>query len=311
MHRFLPLLLVVAACAVEPVDIEESQLAAGHTVDVLVPLAGSPTAIVQDGGTLFWIDRNDATLVKMPAGGGVTTVLATGAQALAPWTLAADATHVYWWDGAAIQRTPRAGGVSTTLAAASEVYGIAVQGSYVYWTGENAVHRALRTGGSAKVIATGSTPSPLVVDSFFVFYADAHVLGGSNEIVRIPNGGGAKVVLSKNEDALGLVGDASGLVWKRFWTGDVRKGSKYMPGATTITDSGGGWGDLAITAADVWWTTGPVLHRVSRSGGAREEVYTAPEWANSVAIDGSYIYLAVDAPYEGDPDGGQIIRVHL
>jgi hypothetical protein len=99
MHRFLPLLLVVAACAVEPpedVAIEEHELAAAHGVDVLVPLAGAPIAIVQDGGTLFWIDRNDATVVKMPAAGGVTTVLATGAQALAPWTLAADATHVYW-----------------------------------------------------------------------------------------------------------------------------------------------------------------------------------------------------------------------
>ena len=40
------------------------------------------------------------------------------------------------------------------------------------------------------------------------------------------------------------------------------------------------------------------------------DVYTAPEWANSVALDGSYIYLATDPPYEGDPDGGQIIRVH-
>lgn len=101
----------------------------------------------------------------------------------------------------------------------------------------------------------------------------------------MPRGGGAVTVPSSDEDALGLAIDGSNVFSKRFWTGDVRRGSKWMPGATTIAPDGGGWGDLDLDAADVWWTTGPLLHRVAKTGGAGEVVYEAPDWANSLAID--------------------------
>jgi len=287
-------------------------------VTILASGLGQPFALAGEGDTLFWIDADAKQLLSMPKAGGAITVLATGADTQSPWSVAADASYVYWLDAAdaTVRRTPRAGGASVILATAQPsqgLAGIATDGSYVYFSsydgnGTGVVRRVSKWGGFVQTLATGTNPTALVVDSWFVYVADASVLGGNNTILRVPKSGGAKVTISSNEDALGLAADANNLYWKRFWTGDVRRGSKWIAGATTLAPNGGGWGDLGVDATYVWWTTGPVLHRSNKLTGGEEVVYEAPSWALSLEVDPSAVYLATERTSEEIPDGA-IVKV--
>jgi hypothetical protein len=303
-------LLFLAACVAElDTGGEAASLAAAD--QVLADRVGRPVSLTVDATHLYWIDGDAGALVRMARTGGAITTLATGASAWTPWSIAVDATTVYWLDpdDGAVRATPRGGGVTRTLATGQgDLVGIAIDAGHVYFAGGDRVRRVAKWGGALATIATGSTPSALVADGYFVYVADALVLGGSNQIYRVPRAGGARVVLAEQEDAHGLVADAGHLYWKRFWTGDVRRGSRWMPGAATVAGDGGGWGDVAVDATHVWWTGGPVLHRAPKAGGAAETVYQARDWAVSIALDGDAAYLAVDPPYE-DPRGGQIVRV--
>jgi len=321
MSRRLSLfpLLLLGACAVDADEtFDESAAALVLGGEVLTDEAGAPVALAQDATSLYWIDTSSERLVRMDKAGGAITTLATGAQATTPWAIAVDAGHVYWLDTGegAVRRTPRAGGPTVTLATGQgELTALAIDGAHVYFSGTGAaggrVRRVAKLGGVTTTIATATYPSALATDGFFVYVADAHVLAGSNRILRVPRTGGVAITLSADEDALGLAIDGSSVYWKRFWTGDVRRASRWMPGATTIAPDGGGWGDLEVDATHVWWTTGPLLHRVPKLGGAGEVVYQAAEWASSLAVDADAIYLAVDAPYSGDDlvTGGTIVRL--
>lgn len=308
-HRFLPLVALLA-CAEPEEDVSSAALGVAEVLADDLPM---PASLAIDGDALYWIDRSEGAVLTMPDAGGPITVLATGASTYTPWGIAVDAAHVYWLDAeaGAVRRVPRGGGETVTLATGEgALLAIAVDGGAIYWTAStdagSRLRRLSRWGGAPRTIASGGAFSAIVVDAWFAYVADAHVLGGANEIVRVAKTGGAAIVLASGEDALGLDGDAHGLYWKRFWTGDVRRGSRWMPGATTIAADGGGWGDLAVGGAHVWWTTGPLLRRVAKAGGEAEIVYEASGWANSVAIDGEAVYLAVDP---GEGVGGAIVRV--
>jgi hypothetical protein len=301
-------LLFLSACAVEPALDETSAAAIVSDGETLTAEAGAPIALVADAASLYWIDNAGERLVRMAKDGGPVETLATGATAISPWAIAVDAAYVYWLDTGegAVRRTPRGGGVTVTLAAGQgDLIAVAIDASHVYFSGVDGgvgrVRRVAKWGGAVRTIAVASFPSAIASDGFFVYIADAHVLAGSNTILRVPRGGGAVTVLSTDEDALGLAIDGAHVYWKRFWTGDVRRASKWMPGAATIAPDGGGWGDLDLDAADVWWTTGPVLHRAAKAGGGGEVVFEAADWANSLAVDGDAVYLAVD--------DGTIVRV--
>ncbi len=321
MPRILGLVSCIAiagaACAVDdPAAAHHALVSPTATVDVLA-WSPAPSSLTSDRNSLYWIDDADQTLVRMAKGGGSVAVLARGVQGRTPWCIAVDAQHVYWLDidDGAVRRLPLAGGAVETLATGEgDLYAIALDRSYVYWSSNGAgggrVRRRSRWGGLPVTLASGSFFSTLVVDAWFVYAADAHVLAGANQIIRVPRSGGAKVVMSADEDALGLAGAGNDLYWKRFWTGDVRRASKWLPGATTITDAGGGWGDLDVDAAYVWWSTGPILHRVARSGGPGAIVAELPAWANSIALDGGAAYLALDATdVDGEHVLGAIVRV--
>jgi hypothetical protein len=313
----LSLVLLGAACVEPAADATSALSSAEDNVEILA-VVGAPLALTSDGASLYWVDDVDDTLYRMPENGGALTVLARDVRVGSPWAIAVDATHVYWGDveAGAIRRVPKIGGASVTLAAGEgQVMAVVVDGNHVFWTANGRdggrVRRLLRTGGTPLTVTTGSYLSALAVDAFFVYVADAHVFAGANQILRAPRGGGARIALSSDEDALGLASDGSRLYWKRFWTGDVRRASKYMPGAATIAPDGGGWGDLAVDATHVWWTTGPLLHRVAKAGGRGEVVVTLPSWGNSLALDGGAVYVAVDQTYLGDDqfEPGLIVRV--
>jgi hypothetical protein len=310
MRRTLLLSLLLAGCAVDTATSDEAVSARATT---LATGLGQPFGLAGAGDSLFWIDGDAKQLLRMAKTGGPITVLATGADTQSPWSIAADATDVYWLDAAdgTVRRTPRAGGPTVILATAQPsqgLAGLALDGASVYFStydaqGHGVIRRVSKWGGPVQTLATAVNPTAIAVDAWFVYYADASVLGGNNTIVRVPKLGGTPIVLSTNEDALGLAADANNLYWKRFWTGDVRRGSKWIAGATTLAPDGGGWGDLAIDSAYVWWTTGPVLHRSTKLGGADEVVYQAPSWALSIEVDGGGVFLALERSSEDRPDG--------
>jgi hypothetical protein len=310
MRRALLFTLLLAACGVDSATTDEAVSVPATT---LASGLGQPFGLAGQGDSLFWIDGDAKQLLRIAKTGGPITVLATGADTRSPWSVAADATDVYWLDAAdaTVRRTPRAGGPTAILATAQPsqgLAGLALDGTSVYFStyddqGHGVIRRVSKWGGPVQTLATAVDPTTIVVDAWFVYYADASVLGGTNTIARVPKLGGTPIVISRDEDALGLAADADDLYWKRFWTGDVRRGSKWIAGATTLAPDGGGWGDLAVDATNVWWTTGPLLHRSSKLGGGDEVVYQAPSWALSLEVDGGGVFLALERTSEDVPDG--------
>jgi hypothetical protein len=315
MFLFVPLAL--AACVEPDPGIDEAVLATtipGAELEILADDLGRPTSLAVDATHVYWVDSDDGTLARMPRDGGAITALATGASVNTPWSVAVAGSYVYWidTDDGAIRRTPKAGGATSTVATGQgQPMAIASDGSYVWWTQRDSTGSHLRRvstwGGAPTTLATGSGFAALAIDPWFAYVADAHVLSGANQIVRVPRGGGAKVVLSTDEDALGLAIDGNNVFWNRFWTGDVRRASKWMAGAATIAPDGGGWGDLDVDATSVWWTTGPIVHRVAKTGGTGVQVAETAGWANSLVVAGGAVYLAVDPPDE--VTGGSIVRL--
>jgi hypothetical protein len=318
MHRMFLLVILAAGC-VEPdpgLGIDDVVLATtttpGASLEILAQDLGRPTSLAVDATALYWVDGD--RLERMPRDGGAITVLATGASVNTPWSVAVAGGSVYWIDAdhGAIRRTPTAGGATTTLATGQgQPMAIASDGTTVWWTQRDATASHLRRvsvwGGVPTTLATGSDLAAFAVDAWFVYVADAHVLSGANRVLRVPRGGGPAVVLSSDEDALGLAVAGSAVYWTRFWTGDVRRASKWMPGATTIAPDGGGWGDLDVDASSVWWTTGPVVHRAPTSGGAATRIAETAGWANTLVVAGGAVYLAVDPVDEFT--GGSIVRL--
>jgi hypothetical protein len=95
---------------------------AGGGISRLLPAAGSPVAVAEYGGYVYWIDAGGRTIARTPrAGGGtVETIANTDAN---PFALVVDASGVYWAaagltnpDGSVAYAPLAPGGPTTVLA---------------------------------------------------------------------------------------------------------------------------------------------------------------------------------------------------
>jgi hypothetical protein len=101
----------------------------------------SPAALVVDANNVYWLNtvivsnQYAWSVMKAPAKGGATTMLASGPLAgqTTFWSLAFDATNVYWTNSAKVMSVPIAGGSPTTVAQSGSPDGLVVDATSIYW----------------------------------------------------------------------------------------------------------------------------------------------------------------------------------
>jgi hypothetical protein len=173
---------------------------APRTIDSVPLNPNAMRSIALDSSGIYWANYGDAMktprdgyLKGVPASGGkpvffLDTIKAVGWHPTgggSPSDVALDADNVYWTDfgpstssNQEIDKTPKAGGTVTTLAAMStEPTGIAVDSSFIYWTtfGDHGVAgtvmKVSKTGGEAKTLATAQDrASSVAVDDTNVYW---------------------------------------------------------------------------------------------------------------------------------------------
>jgi hypothetical protein len=150
-----------------PATISSVALGGSGTKMVLATSQGQPNSIAADAANVYWTDTGSGTVLQMPAGGG--SILTLGAGQTHPYGVAVDGAYVYWTTspttlnrvpigggtisnygsegggllafdattiyaaGSVIQKTPKAGGPTVTLAAGTSASAIAVDDTHVYW----------------------------------------------------------------------------------------------------------------------------------------------------------------------------------
>jgi hypothetical protein len=149
-------------------------------------LFGQSTSLAVAGGSVFWTTYSDVLMA--PAGGGMATTIASQTYA---YSVAADATNVYWGSGlnGGVVLQQAIGGGSPVTLASGQYYpnGIAVDATSVYWTtGQGAAGTVMKVpigGGTAVTLAANQAdPQAIALNSTRVFWVDF----GDGSIKSVP-----------------------------------------------------------------------------------------------------------------------------
>jgi hypothetical protein len=229
---------------------------------------------------LFWTDRTQVGYV--PLMGGMPRQLATG---MFPYGVVIDATYAYWSDlnAGTINRTPRAGGATNTLATIDvamhgAITSLALDTTNVYWltqggsAGTGTVSTVPIGGGGVSVLASGlDAPGELVVHGDRLYWAGFH----DNTVASMPTSGGTITVLaSGQQDPAALAVDSSGV----YWVNNGTSNHNYLDGTVNHVPLAGG--AITVLAHDeaeptgialgndgIYWTTyaGGTIRKLPRS----------------------------------------------
>lgn len=157
------------------------------TAIVRVPKAGGATSKLDEGPwvvTGLVVDATHIYFVDWTGNGIYRRAKASGPTSLwlattRPNDLVLDGDDVYWYgDDGKIQRRPKAGGVTDTLASGVDIANLVVGGGYVVWAGHHAsasVKRKALAGGAVETIASGDeveNPSAVDTDGTYVYWTD-------------------------------------------------------------------------------------------------------------------------------------------
>lgn len=232
----------------------------------LVKLAMSKDSardIIVDSTNVYWLD--DANVMKVPLGGGISTTLASD-QGFAD-DIAIDATNVYWaaHSDETVMKVPKAGGPPVALATGQNgPGGLAVNATELYYICNRGVMRMPLAGGSSTVLA----PSP----SYSI--DEALVLDATNVYWR---------------------SDGLNNVINKIMKQSLETGSTPITLATPSSI-----GSLALDATNIYWTMpeGGVagaakLAKAPLEGGATTILATGLETPSDIAVDGTYVYWTV------------------
>jgi hypothetical protein len=178
--------------AVDGTNVYFTTIGNAHAV-MVVPVTGgtpavfakgtSPWAITVQGDHVYWTDDGSVfSAPKSGVGAGGPTALATGQSF--PFSIAADASNVYWTNASgdgALLSVPSTGGTPKTLASAIGMARLAIDASNAYLStpgpssNDGAILRLPLAGGSATTLVSGlTTPEGIAVDGSSVYWVDTY-----------------------------------------------------------------------------------------------------------------------------------------
>lgn len=199
---------------------------AGGAIATLASGLGGTWSIAALGSSVFWVDGQFDTVMKMSLCGGTpSTIAAPAHQSGTMGPIAVDRTSVYWTNSyhlapiapGTVTRVPLGGGAIETLASVpgADLGGVAVDATNVYWTadlGGGRIMKAPLGGGPVVTLAATSNPGNLAVDRANVYWT-ASTPGA---VMKLSIDGGTPTTLYSGGDPKNLVVDDTSVYWTDY-----------------------------------------------------------------------------------------------
>ena len=190
--------------------------------------------------------------------------LATVAQRTDVYEIGFNAKSIFYSGGGNLRRIDRESGTDTQLSSQVNVLSVAAADDYIYFCdyangqGSNgALYRRRESDGTIMTIVSGTTScETIAITGTDVVYGENGNAGAQGAVWRVPQSGGAPVMLSSN-GARRLVVDSG---WIYFITFDATQVRRVMVDGTNETVVGASpagsiqQGNVAVDATYVYWT---------------------------------------------------------
>jgi hypothetical protein len=268
-----------------------------------------PWGIALGGGSCYWTDRGNGTVMTVGAAGtrtdaGVTVTPSMVASSQnSPTSIATDATNAYWVDttnGGSVLECALGGCMTPTALASSQPspWGIAIPsaGGVAYFTaGSSAWSVSIGDGGVSPLGSESGTPYPIATDGSFVYWSD-----DSGAVYKCAAGGcttPTQLSGPAGQPSSGIAVDASNVYFTL--------GGGSTPGAVWMV-SKAGTNAVSMTAANtplgiavdpstgfVYWTDagdGTVMKMSTGDAGGPITIASAQSNPTGIVLDSTYVY---------------------
>lgn len=234
------------------------------------PLGG---AIAADGEDIYYVSQGK--LMKVPRGGGVSTVLAEFQWN--PWGIAVDSTSVYWTEPEGFR---------------------GMDGGHV---ADGVVMRVSRLGGAPDKLISGITVHSVIgpqqniaLDETNIYWTDLGTFDGHDSadgsVNKISKAGGPAMTIASGEDApYAIAADGTNVYWTAIGSNSPGLMTVSRDGGTaTVLAPVGGGQSLAVGGGYAYWGASSALMRVPTVGGDPIPIASGVSWA--IATDSENVY---------------------
>ena len=307
----------------DPGIIKRIPLAGGDITEIYTVANGITGNLTIEGSDLIVAEivypyPNNYRLLKIPAGGGSATVLATLAQNPVPLKITTDATTIYWFDDTGVFSIPISGGSVTQLASIStSALDLVVDSISVIWLESDGFSSTI-----CEVPIGGATQSTLATDLFTphggalaisanrIFITEGDNSTGYGRIAEIPRAGGVATsfITGVTANSNPMVTDGTNVYVVDGWR--ILKIPSSGGHAETLARADFYIEDLVTNGTYVYWLEGgpyQPIKRIHVTGGPIDTLTTISELAEMLELDDSYLYWveAINSmkkmPIEGGP----------
>lgn len=265
-----------------------------------------PYGIAIDDEHVYFADRDEGTLRRMPKAGGTPVAIATGQSGIS--FVAADpgtTGFVYFTRDTAdgtVAKVNKAGSTVTTLAQAPNAWELAIDQTHVYYTtrgnplpndmlSDGTLQRVNKTGGAAqRLAATSGTPGSIALDDDSIYFTDKDAKTVNRLSKTAPQ---MPVVLAPYQpgpDGIALDGD--NIFWGCFEGDTVMRLAKEETQPVVLATFQGNPNGITAGGNFAYYSTyrGGTVSRVSADGG-EPLVLAAVNAPIRLALDESYVYF--------------------
>jgi hypothetical protein len=263
-----------------------------------------------DSSNVFWTEYDNApgtvTVKKISTAGGAATALASSQGLSQPytWDIAVDSDSVYWIErsgsSCSLKKVGKNGGTGTPQTSDPvKPMGLAVDSSNIYYTDFNG--GTINKIGTATPLASSQTkPHYIAVNSTDVYWvnddSDGSIMKVDINGATQPQKIGVTTLATKRDWASHIIAvDSSNLYFidspDGQTNGTINKLDPNSKAVTTLWSSATLVPDsIAIDSANVYWSAGNSIYKVSKNGGTASQVQTSllPCF---IALDSANIYF--------------------